>query len=36
MYVQLQGDAEIRSLVFIQRSVTWDSFVAGRANQSSR
>ena len=34
MYVTLRGEVEIRSLGFKQRSVTWDSFGAGRANQS--
>ena len=34
MYVTLRDEVEISSLVFKQRSVTWDSFGAGRANQS--
>jgi len=34
MYVPLRGEELIRSLVFKQRSVTWDNFGAGRANQS--
>jgi hypothetical protein len=34
VYVTLRGEAEISSLVFKQRAVTWDSFGVGRANQS--
>lgn len=34
MYVTLRGEVEIRSLGFKERMVKWDSFGAGRANQS--
>jgi hypothetical protein len=34
MYVPLRGEVEIRSLVFKQRSVTWDNF--GAVGQISR
>ncbi len=36
VYVTLRGEVEIRSLVFKQRSVTWDNFgVVGQISRTS-